>query len=84
MNIETLRSVRAAKPFRPFEVRTGSGEAYMITHPEIIAIAPDGETAVVFPGPGRVHLIDVGSITELTTFPTSQKVGADDKPDLTA
>ena len=82
MNIETLRNVRAAKPFRPFEVRTGSGEAYMITHPEIIAIAPDGETAVVFPGPGRVHLIDVASITEVTPFPSARKVGPEDEPDL--
>jgi len=84
MNIDTLRIVREAKPFRPFEVRTGSGEAYMITHPEIMAIAPDGETAVVFPGPGRVHLIDVDSITEVTTFPSGRKVGADDAPGVTA
>ena len=84
MNIETLRITRAARPFRPFEVHAGSGESSMITHPEVIAIAPDGETAVVFPGPGRVHLIDVASITELTTFPSSHKVGADDSPDITA
>lgn len=84
MNVETLQSIRNAKPFRPFEVCTGSGEAYMITHPEVLAVAPDGETAVVFPGPGRVHLIDVESITEVTTFPSSRKVGADDTPDITA
>ena len=84
MNSETLRLSCEAEPFRPFEVRNGSGAAYMITHPEIIALAPDGETAVVFPGPGRVHLIDVDSITELTTFPSRRKVGPDDETDITA
>ncbi len=84
VTIETLRITRAARPFRPFEVHAGSGEAYMVTHPEVIALAPEGETAVVFPGPGRIGIIDVASITELATFPSSHKVGADDSPDITA
>ena len=84
MTIDTLRAVRGAKPFRPFEIHTGSGESYTITHPEIIAISPDGETAVVFPGPGQIGMIDIASITEIMTFPSARKIGPNDQPDLTA
>ena len=84
MNIEILRTVRGAKPFRPFSIHAGSGESYMIAHPEVVALSPDGEVAVVFPKPGQVNLVDVESLTEITTFPSARKIGADDAADLTA
>jgi len=84
MKIDTLRSIHTAKPFRPFQIHTGSGESYLVTHPEIIALSPHGNVAVVFPKSNEVNLIDIHNITEIATFPSAQKVGADDESDITA
>lgn len=84
MKIDTLRSIHEAKPFRPFVIRTGSGESYTITHPEVIALSPHGNVAVIFPRANEVNLVDIDSITEVTTSPSAHKVGADDVPDITA
>ena len=84
MTIDTLRAVRNARPFRPFEIRTGSGEAYPVSRSEVIAISRDSDTVVVLAGPGRIGIIDMASITEVITFPSARVIGADDEPDITA
>ena len=53
----------AKAPFHPFSVRTGSGESYLIAHPELYWLDPDGEVLPV-KDKGDVVLIDVESINE--------------------
>ena len=81
MTYDSLRAIRNARPFQPFEIRTGSGESFPVSHPEVIAIAPDNDTAVVLAGPGRIGIIDIASITEVMTFPSARVVGVDDGSD---
>ena len=83
MTFDSLRAIRNARPFRPFEIRTGSGETYPVSHPEVIAIARDSDTAVVLAGPGRIGIIDITSITEVITFPLARIIGSEDVPEIT-
>ena len=71
MKIENLRSAYRAKPFRPFSIHTGSGQSYLITHPETIAFSSDGNVVVFFPTPSEVGMVDVAGITEIITHPSS-------------
>jgi len=66
MKIDNLRSFYRAKPFRPFSIVTGSGEAYLVPHPENIAFHSEGGVVIVIPAHGEVVMIDVESITEAT------------------
>ena len=84
MTFDSLRAIRNARPFRPFEIRTGSGEAYPVSQPEVIALSRDNDAVVVLAGPGRIGIIDLGSITEVITFPSARMIGPEDSPDVTA
>ena len=66
MDIDNLRAAFRAQPFRPFVIRTGSGEAYTLRHPEMIAFSPDVSVLLLIPGPKQVAMIDVASVTEIT------------------
>ena len=50
MNVDKLREVHHATPFRPFRVHLADGGAVDVTHPESLAYSPRGRTVViVFP-----------------------------------
>ena len=88
MTVENLRAFKRARPFRRFAIRTSSGESYLIRHPEFIAFTYDRKGVLVVPGPGRVALIDLANIAELT-YDLTQRPGPsrprdDDEPDITA
>lgn len=84
MTSNSLRAIRDARPFRPFEIKTGSGESMPVSHPEVIASARDDDTMAVLAGPGRIGPIDISGITEVITFPSARIVGADDPSDISA
>ena len=66
MNIDRIRSFYHQRPIRPFVIHTASGESYPVRHPETMAI--DEEDGIIFllPGPGRLAMLDISSITEIT------------------
>ena len=66
MTVDNLRAFKRARPFRRFEIRTSSGESYLVRHPEFLAFTFDRKEVLVAPGPGRVALIDLDNIAELT------------------
>lgn len=66
MTVENLRAFKRARPFRRFEIRTSSGESYSVRHPELMSFTFDRKGVLVAPGPGRVALIDLANIAELT------------------
>jgi hypothetical protein len=51
-------------PFHPFLVRTASGQAYTVAHPELYWMDPDGEVMLVKDKKQGVALIDIASVTE--------------------
>jgi hypothetical protein len=71
MNPGQLRSMIRA-PFHPFIVRTGSGVSYLVSHPELCWLDPDGEVVLVKDKKEVVVLIDIDSITECAR-PTKSK-----------
>ena len=66
MTAENLRAFKRVRPFRRFEIRTSSGESYLVRHPELMSFTFDRKGVMVAPGPGRVALIDLDNIAELT------------------
>ncbi len=66
MDLDSIRAAGRSQPFRPFVIHTGSGESYPVRHPETLSFAPDVSVVVVMPGGGRVAMIDLASVTEIT------------------
>ena len=53
MNIEEIRKLRNAKPFRPFELITRDGGVIKIERSLAIALAPSGRSVAGFDPQGR-------------------------------
>ncbi|MFH1562793.1 MAG: hypothetical protein ABIF11_05180 [Nitrospirota bacterium] len=73
MKIEELRNLYAKRPFRPFIIHLADGQEIPVDHPEFLAIAPGGDSVIVFrPGNGINYLagrsfdiIDMALVTTL-------------------
>ncbi len=66
MNIDRIRAFYYMRPVRPFTIHTASGESYTVKHPETMAIDEDDEVIVLLPGLGKLAMIDIASITEIS------------------
>ena len=64
MNAEQIKSAHNLKPFKPFTIRTSSGESYHVAHPEVLWQSPGGQTVIVGLGGEAVVMMDAGHITE--------------------
>ena len=65
MSIEDIRSLRNAKPFRPFEIVLRDGRVLPVALPERIAIAPWGQVGVyVKSTPYAFRIEDVSEVHE--------------------
>jgi hypothetical protein len=73
MNIERIRSFYYQRPVRPFTIHTSSGENYTVKHPEAMAIDEEDEIIILLPERGRLAMIDMASITEITQNFTKQE-----------
>jgi hypothetical protein len=65
------------RPVRPFTIHTASGENYTVKHPELMAIDEEDDVIVLLPGPGKLAMIDMASITEITQDFTKQESSAE-------
>jgi hypothetical protein len=63
MEADQFRSALRTKPFKPFTVKTASGEKYTVRHPEIVGISPSGRTVALMFDEG-IAVLDMASITE--------------------
>jgi hypothetical protein len=63
MEADQFRSALRTRPFKPFTVKTGSGEQYTVRDPETVAISPSGRTIGLALDEGCA-LLDMASITE--------------------
>lgn len=48
MTTDEVRCAIKAQPFRPFVLRTTSGQEYLVEHPEFVALSKGGRTIAVF------------------------------------
>ncbi len=77
MSIDRVRSFYNRQPVRPFTIHTTSGESYTVRHPETMAIAEADGVIFLLPGPGKMAMIDIASITEITRNFTKQETSAE-------
>jgi len=69
MTTEALLKVHQMRPFRPFAIRLGDGQALPVQHPEMLSYAPKQRTAVVFREDGSFEIIDLLLVTGLDVLP---------------
>ena len=67
MDIQRIRPFHDQRPVRPFTIHTASGESYTVRHPERMAIGAEDGVILVVPGPGKLAMIDMSNIVEVTT-----------------
>ena len=71
MTTEALSKVHTTRPFQPFVIRLGDGQALPVEHPEMLAYAQKQRTAVVYRDDGSFEIIDLLLVTGLEVLPPS-------------
>jgi hypothetical protein len=65
MSLKTLREMRDAAPFKPFEIQFGDGRAVSVATPDHLFFIPDSrEFMVVLPG-GGFRIIDSSQVVSV-------------------
>lgn len=59
MNVEHLRKVHQARPFRPFTLHIADGRAITVPHPEFLAQFPTGRAVIVTQANDDYEVIDL-------------------------
>lgn len=65
MTIEQVRSMHAARPFRPFRIHMADGRSVDVQHPEFLAQSPTGRTIMVAKADETFEIIDLLLVTSL-------------------
>ncbi len=73
MQVDDIRDVMTAQPFRPFALRLVDGTTHVVKHPEHIAIPPARRPRTIIywaprngdPEDYRAHWIDAGLVMEV-------------------
>ena len=73
MTTEALSKIHKAKPFRPFIIRLGDGQALPVNHPEFLAYSPNSRIATVYAHDGSFELVDRLLITGLEVGRNGQR-----------
>jgi hypothetical protein len=73
-NAATIRQALAERPFRPFTVRTASGRAFRVPHPEHALVTPGGRNMVITLDDDAVKVLDM-LLIEGIDYPASQAAG---------
>ena len=66
MVAEEIRAVLHAQPFRPFTVHLSDGKEVCIHHHDYAWLLPSGFQLIFESAGGKVHLINVAQIAEIT------------------
>ncbi|MBI1830436.1 MAG: hypothetical protein HYR84_03185 [Planctomycetes bacterium] len=69
--IERIRELYWAKPFVPFAIHTTDGRSVSVSHPEFMALGPDGGTVSVYEANGPLHTINVAMVTDVALSPAA-------------
>lgn len=66
MNVEQLRTLREANPFRPFTIHMADGRALRIPHRDYLSMSPGGRTILVYSEGEEFSFLDLLLVTELS------------------
>lgn len=69
MELEAVRRIAKAQPFRPFEILVDGGEKIVVKHPEAIWIAPTDDFIVVQTPRDGVEIFESVNISKIRTLP---------------
>jgi hypothetical protein len=61
----TLSKLHQVRPFQPFSVRLGDGQALRVDHPEMLSYGPKSRLAVVHRRDGSFEIVDLLLVTGL-------------------
>ena len=67
MQIDQIKEVLQASPFRPFRIRTTDGKSIPVLHQEVTLLAPKDKLIFVIKEKGGFFLVDTESVTHLET-----------------
>ncbi len=59
MTSDQIVGALKSEPFRPFILKTASGQEFRIDHPEIVVLSPGRRTVYVFEKPDGAVIIDL-------------------------
>ena len=65
VNIEQLKQVHQARPFRPFSLHLADGRTIQVRHPEFLAQSPGGRIVNVATGDHSFEWIDLLLVTSI-------------------
>jgi hypothetical protein len=74
MQVDEIRKVAKARPFKPFEIRVENGGKYLIPHPENIFIT--NQLVVTVDEQGESILIAPEAVSTIRLVESVQKVNA--------
>ena len=69
MNMNDIRQLDEARPFRSFIFHLADGRNVKVEHPEFLAYTPGGETIIVLQTGGGFKILDHELITEIEVTP---------------
>ena len=73
MTTDEFHKLHAARPFQPFTIRLGDGQALPVEYPEMLAYAPKHRTAIVYRKNGSFEIIDLLLVTSLEVHPRNTR-----------
>ena len=65
MTTEEVRKLHQARPFQPFVIRIGDGQALPVDHPEFLSYSPNSRTMTVYSKDGSFEIVDLLLVTGL-------------------
>lgn len=65
MTSERLREMLNAEPFRKFTIHLADGRNLQVHHPEYVALAASGRTAIVLQPDDSMNILDLLLVTDL-------------------
>lgn len=66
---DAIKDRLAASPFRPFAMKMGSGEKFVVRHPELVSLSPGGRRLILWVGPEQAVDVDVPLIESIQEAP---------------
>jgi hypothetical protein len=66
---DAIKDRLAAAPFRPFVMKMGSGEKFVVRHPELVSLSPGGRRLILWVGQEQAMDVDVLLIESVQDAP---------------
>ncbi len=66
---DAIKDRLSAAPFRPFVLKMGSGEKFVVRHPEFVSLSPGGRRLILWVGREQAVDVDVLLIESIQEAP---------------